>query len=243
MKLKCVVVDDEPLAIDKMKDYIGRIQYLDLQASFDNAIDALEYIRSHPVDLMFLDIQMERLTGIQLMEIATRKPRIIVTTAYSQYALKGYELDVSDYLLKPIAFERFLKAVNKVTEEIRSESTEIRPLQEERPHETPGDFIFVKADYHMHKVGLKDILFIEGMKDYLRIHLPTERIMTLMSFMKMEKVLPPGRFMRIHKSFIISMEKIERIDRNLVLIAGHKIPIGNKYRKEFFDRLAKEKII
>jgi len=243
MNIKCIVVDDEPLAIEKITEYIKRIPYLDLLASYDNAIDALEFMRDKKTDLVFLDIQMDKFTGIQLLEILRNPPKIIITSAYDQYALKGYELDVTDYLLKPISFERFLKAVNKVGTEIRSDQSSRPVIETEGNVKPPAEYIFIKADYHMHKVKLENILYIEGMKDYLRLHLPNERLMTLMSFMKMEKVLPPDRFMRVHKSFIISLDKIERIERNTVLVAGQKIPIGNKYKKEFFEYLEKEKVL
>ncbi|MFH1159967.1 MAG: LytTR family DNA-binding domain-containing protein [bacterium] len=243
MNIRCIVVDDEPLAIEKLTDYISRIPYLKLQASFNNVIDAMEFLRDQSIDLVFLDIQMDTFTGIQLLEIVRNPPKVIITTAYDSFAVKGYELDVTDYLLKPISFERFLKAVNKVCEEICSGKTVLPVLPQENTEKFSSDFIFVKADYHLHKVRLSDILFIEGMKDYLRLHLPNERIMTLMSFVKMEKVLPPERFMRVHKSFIISLEKIERIERNMILIATHKIPIGNKYKKTFFEYLEKGKIL
>lgn len=243
MNIKCIVVDDEPLAIEKITEYIKRIPYLDLLASFDNAIDALEFMRDKRTDLVFLDIQMDKFTGIQLLEILRNPPKIIITSAYDNYALKGYELDVTDYLLKPISFERFLKAVNKVGTEIRSVQPSRSTLETEGNIRPPAEYIFIKADYHMHKVKLENILYIEGMKDYLRLHLPNERLMTLMSFMKMEKILPSDRFMRVHKSFIISLDKIERIERNTVLVAGQKIPIGNKYKKEFFEYLEKEKVL
>lgn len=243
MNIKCIVVDDEPLAIEKVTEYINRIPYLELLASFDNAIDALEFMRDKKTDLVFLDIQMEKITGIQLLEILRNPPKIIITSAYDSFALKGYELDVSDYLLKPISFERFLKAVNKVAGEIRSSKASGPAGDQDAGAKPPADYIFIKADYHMHKVKLENILYIEGMKDYLRLHLPNERIMTLMSFMKMEKVLPPDRFMRVHKSFIVSLDKIERIERNVILVAGQKIPIGNKYKKEFIEYLEKEKVL
>jgi DNA-binding LytR/AlgR family response regulator len=243
MNINCIVVDDEPLAIEKMTDYISRIPYLKLTSTFDNAIDALEYLRDNPVDLVFLDIQMEKFTGIQFLEILRNPPKIVITSAYDSYALKGYELDVTDYLLKPISFERFLKAVNKVGEEIRTTRESKGSAQPTKESKPAPDYIFVKADYHMHKIKLGDILYIEGMKDYLRIHMPEERIMTLMSFMKIEKVLPSNQFMRVHKSFIISLEKIDRIERNTIMIGTHKIPIGNKYKKEFMDYLEKEQIV
>lgn len=243
MKIKCIVVDDEPLAIEKITEYIERIPSLDLMASFDNAISALEFLRDKKTDLVFLDIQMDKFTGIQLLEILRNPPKIIITSAYDSYALKGYELDVTDYLLKPISFERFLKAVNKVGGEIRAEKSSRPGTDSDATIKLPADYIFIKADYHMHKVKLENILYIEGMKDYLRLHLPTERIMTLMSFMKMETILPPDKFMRVHKSYIVSLDKIERIERNTIMIAGAKIPIGNKYKKEFMEYLEKEKVL
>ena len=242
MKIRCIVVDDEPLAIEKLTGYIGRMPLLSLEASFESALEAMEYLHSNPVDLVFLDIQMEKLTGIQFLEIMKKRPRIVITSAYNQYALKGYELDVADYLLKPISFDRFVKSVDKVAAEMMAEPEAHTPIvrQEERREE---DFIFVKADYQMQKVNLADILYIEGMKDYLRIHLPNARIMTLMSFTRMEKALPSDRFRRIHKSFIIPVDKIDQVERTLVMIGPHKIPIGNKYRKEFFDFLEQKKIV
>lgn len=243
MNIECIVIDDEPLAIEKLTGYIQQIPFLDLKSSFENAIDALEYLRDKHVDLVFLDIQMDTFTGIQLLEILRNPPKIILTTAYDQYALKGYELDVSDYLLKPISFERFLKAVNKVGAEIWARKGSGHQGQQSVQEPQGNGFIFVKADYHMHKIKLDDIQFIEGMKDYLRIHLPNERIMTLMSFMKMEKVLPANKFMRVHKSFIVSLDKIERIERNIIMIGPHKIPVGNKYKKEFMDYLERENVL
>lgn len=243
MNIRCIVVDDEPLAVEKITWFIKRIPFLELLSTFDNAISALEFLRDKITDLVFLDIQMDKFTGIQLLEILRNPPRIIIISAYDSYAVKGYELDVSDYLVKPISFDRFLKAVNKVAGEIRNGHTPASASENEGKTQPVADYIFIKADYHIHKVKLDNIIFIEGMKDYLRLHLPNERIMTLMSFLKMEKVLPPDRFMRVHKSFIVSLDKIERIERNIILAGGHQIPIGNKYKKDFFDYLEKEKIL
>lgn len=243
MKIRCIVVDDEPLAIEKLTGYIQRMPMLSLEASFENALEAMEYLHSNTADLVFLDIQMEKLTGIQFLEIMKRRPRIIITSAYDQYALKGYELDISDYLLKPISFDRFVKAVDKVAAEMLTDPDTAGPVAVQAEPAQGEEYIFVKADYQMQKVNLKDILFIEGMKDYLRIHLPNQRIMTLMSFSRMEKALPPDRFRRIHKSFIIPVDRIDQVERTVVVIGAHKIPIGNKYRKEFFDYLEKKKIV
>jgi DNA-binding LytR/AlgR family response regulator len=186
---------------------------------------------------------MEKLSGIQFLEIMKNRPRVVITSAYDRYALKGYELDITDYLLKPISFDRFVKAVDKVAAEMMAEPSNHRVTAVAEEHAPGNEFIFVKADYQMQKVNLSDILFIEGMKDYLRIHLPNARIMTLMSFSRMEKALPPEQFRRIHKSFIIPVDKIDQVERTMVMIGSHKIPIGNKYRKEFFDYLEKKKIV
>jgi two-component system, LytTR family, response regulator len=243
MKIRCIVVDDEPLAIEKLTGYIQRIPMLELAASFENALEAMEFLRANSTDLVFLDIQMEKLTGIQFLEIMKNRPRVVITSAFDQYALKGYELDVTDYLLKPISFDRFMKSVDKVAAEMMADTENRGTPVINEDGGRGNEFIFVKADYQMQKVNLSDILFIEGMKDYLRIHLPNSRIMTLMSFTRMEKALPSDRFRRIHKSFIIPVDKIDQVERTMVMIGPHKIPIGNKYRKEFFDYLEQKKIV
>lgn len=233
MKIKCVVVDDEPLAIEKLSVFIGRIPFLELVETFTNPLDALSYLRSNDADLLFLDIQMEDLTGIQLIDVLQKKPKIILTTAYDQYALQGYELNISDYLLKPISFERFLKAVNKVANAFSSE------LSHTVKHENPAshDFIFVKTEYRMQRIMLADILYIEGMKDYLHIITKTGGIMTLMNFAQMMTQLPLGSFIRVHKSYIVALSKIESVERDRILINGKHIPIGETYRKDFYQAI------
>jgi two-component system, LytTR family, response regulator len=243
--IKCVVVDDEPLAVDKMAGFIRKVNFLELAGSFHSGIDAMHFIRNNPVDLLFLDIQMDDLTGIQLLEIMKDRPQVVLTTAYSEYALKGYELDVADYLLKPISFDRFLQAVNRVADKLklaRNLAEDFSPLQPS-PYWAVKDFILVKADYHMEKVVFREILYIEGMKDYLGIVTIQKRIMTLMNFSTMEELLPPTGFCRIHKSYIIALDKIDKIDRNHVIIQKERIPIGETYRKAFFEHLRSKGII
>ncbi|MCX6271356.1 MAG: LytTR family DNA-binding domain-containing protein [Bacteroidetes bacterium] len=238
MNIRCIAIDDEPLALDKMEGYIGRVPFLTLEAKFDNAISAIEYLKENETDLIFLDIQMEGLSGIQMLESLKIHPKVILTTAYDQFALKGYELDVTDYLLKPIAFDRFLKAVDKVYEILQAKQRSTVIHKEVVQTASRDEFIFVKTEYRLEKVNFRDILFIEGMKDYLRIHcLPDKRIMTLMSFMKMEQLLPTDLFVRVHKSFIVSLEKIHSIERNHIRIGEHRIPIGESYRKQFWSLL------
>ncbi len=244
MKIRCVVVDDEPLAIEKLKSFITKVPMLELAGTFSNAIDALQFMKINQVDLLFLDIQMDDLTGIQLLEIMTHKPQVILTTAYSEFALKGYEFDVVDYLLKPISLERFLQAVNRVADKFALS----RPRVEVNPQNYTAsvaekDFILVKADYHMEKVTFRDVLYIEGMKDYLGIVTTDKRIMTLMSFNTLEELLPARGFCRIHKSYIIALAKIDKIDRNHVIINKQRIPIGDTYRRSFFDLLKSMGII
>lgn len=244
LKLKCLVVDDEPLAVEKLADYISRLDFLELVGTAGSATDALNKLNSMAVDLLFLDIQMHDLTGIQLLGVLKVKPQVIFTTAYSEYALKGYELDVTDYLLKPISFERFLQAANRAMEK----KIQLLPPQSNLAsvpvtQHSGKEFIMVKADYHIEKITIAEILFVEGMKDYLGIMTSAKRVMTLMNFATMESMLPQTGFFRVHKSFIVALSHIDKIDRNHLVIQKHRIPIGDTYRKAFFSHLRNEGII
>lgn len=245
MILKCIAVDDEPLALDIIEDYVSKVPFLQLVKRTENAIEALQLVQAGGIDLVFLDIQMPDLTGIQFLKIAGEKSNFILTTAYSQYALESYDLNVSDYLLKPIAFDRFYKAVEKVHKQLqKSEPAPVAPPTPEPPaiqglmgnnHATPvQDFIFVKTEHKIQKIQLDDILYIEGLKDYISIFTKTERVITLQNMKKMEETLPKGEFIRVHKSYIISIDKIESIERSRISIASKVIPIGDTYRDEFF---------
>lgn len=236
MRLKCIAVDDEPLALDIIEDYISKVPFLELVKRTENAIEALQLVQAGGIDLVFLDIQMPDLTGIQFLKIANNKASYILTTAYSQYALESYDLNVSDYLLKPIAFDRFYKAVEKVRNQHQKEET-AAPVAEPAPAaavQPVQDFIFVKTEHKIQKVQLDDILYIEGLKDYISIFTPTERIITLQNMKKMEETLPKGEFIRVHKSYIVAFNKIESIERSRIAIKGKIIPIGDTYRDEFF---------
>lgn len=214
MTINCITIDDEPLALAKLKDYIDKVQYLNLVASFENGADSLSFLKENTVDLIFLDIQMDDFTGIQLLEVLNDRPKVILTTAYDQYALKGYELDISDYLLKPISFDRFVKSVEKVYAILEKENAVKAELKESQMLvDKKSDFIFVKSDYKLQKVRFKDIMYIEGMKDYLRIVTPEKRLMVLQNFKRMEDILPDNKFVRVHKSYIISVEKIDSIGK------------------------------
>ncbi|RZK99138.1 MAG: response regulator transcription factor, partial [Pedobacter sp.] len=203
--------------------------------------EALQLVQAGDIDLVFLDIQMPDLTGIQFLKIAGNKANFILTTAYSQYALESYDLNVSDYLLKPIAFDRFYKAVEKVQAHLKV----AEPAEQPAPQLTNNgnganpiqDFIFVKTEHKIQKIQLEDILYIEGLKDYISIYTRTERIITLQNMKKMEETLPQTQFIRVHKSYIISLDKIESIERSRIAISGKTIPIGDTYREEFFKRI------
>lgn len=242
MIINCITVDDEPLALDKIREYIKRIGYLNLLESFDNALDALHFMKNNKVDLVFLDIQMEELTGIQMLESLKEKPQVILTTAYDEYALKGYELDVCDYLLKPISFQRFLRACEKVYDLLFPIKKPDISIPDPASSEAKKGYFFVKNGNITQKINFEDILFVEGMKDYLRIWTTKERVMTLLSFKKLEEALPSAGFKRIHKSYLISLDKIESIERNHVKIGEESLPIGDSYRREFFEVIGEDKI-
>jgi two-component system, LytTR family, response regulator len=240
MKLNCIAIDDEPLALDIIRDYCSRLPFINLEKTFDNALDSIAYLGDHPVDLLFLDIQMEELSGIQLLNTLSRRPYVIFTTAYDSYALQGFELDVMDYLLKPISFERFVKGVNKVFEKVQTDQA--AGNQGDAPLATiPGDpFFFVKTETRIEKIRYADVLFIEGMGDYWRIITTTKKIMSLLNYKKLEEILPPHQFVRVHKSFIIALDKIDSVERNRIKIGDRLIPISETYRKTFFDRIEKK---
>lgn len=239
MILKCIAVDDEPLALDIIADYVAKVPFLELVKRTESAIEAMQLVQEGNIDLVFLDIQMPELTGIQFLKIAGNKANYILTTAYSQYALESYDLNVSDYLLKPIAFDRFYKAVEKVRNQHQKQEVAVAAPAPE-PVATPPvaapiqDFIFVKTEHKIQKIELDDILYIEGLKDYISIFTKNERVITLQNMKKMEETLPKGEFIRVHKSYIISVDKIESIERSRISIAGKTIPVGDTYRDAFF---------
>ena len=244
MKLNCIAIDDEPLALEKMQQYIGKVDYLNLLQTFDSGVDALNFLKNNTVDLMFLDIQMEDLTGIQLLEAVIVKPKVIITTAYESYAIKGYELDVSDYLLKPISLQRFIKSVDKIYNKLTEDSSNPdRVSVGDTDNKKKDDFIFVKTEYRIEKINFKDILYVEGMKDYLQIHTEDKKIMTLLSFNKLLKHLPADNFIRVHKSYVVSVNKIKSVERKFISVRDIKIPIGDTYREHFFFLLKSRDLI
>lgn len=228
MNLNCLIVDDEPFAHKVIERYMQDIQILQLQKNCYNAVEALQALHEHPVDLIFLDIQMPKLTGLSFIKSLPHKPQVILTTAYKEYALEGYELDVCDYILKPFSFERFLLAVNKAAIRIEREHL---PAQEERSHERhTSSFIAIKADKKLHKVELQDILYFESYGSYVKVHLKDRVLVTLESLKNLESTLPKEAFVRIHKSFLVSSAKINCVEGNTVHIGLKQLPVGAMYK-------------
>lgn len=236
--LKCLVVDDEPLAIKLLEDHISSVPFLSLVQTYTNPLEALVSISNTPVDLIFLDIQMPQLNGIQFMQLLQNRAMVIITSAYQEYAIEGFEHNVVDYLLKPIAFERFYKAVEKAHTLKNPNTTLTKP---DELHPTTGGYIFIKVETKMVRVELDDIYYIEGLKNYVSIYTKTQRIVTLQVMKQLEEVLPPNRFVRVHKSFIVALDKINVIERQELHIKDQIIPIGNTYLEHFNKLLEKRK--
>ena len=223
-KYSCIIIEDEPLALKRTMDFVNKIPFLNLIDTFDNAINGLFYLKSNKVDLLFLDINMDELSGIELLESSKIDSQVIITTAYQEYALKGYELNVTDYLLKPFTFDRFLKAINKAQENLTNHISDSQP-----------DFIFVKTEYRLEKIMLNEIVYIEGMRDYRRIHTVNKRVMTLQNFSEFEKLIPSSIVCRVHKSYMVAINKIVSIERNRIKIADQLIPISESYKEVFYQ--------
>ena len=221
-KIVCLAVDDEPPALDILKNYIRSVSTLELAATCMNAIDALNVLRNTRVDLMFLDIQMPQLLGTDLLRTLNNPPKVIFTTAYREFAIEGFELNAVDYLLKPVSFERFLKAVNKVMD------TRIT----QQPDEMRDAYLFFRSDRKMHKVAMEDIIFIESLKDYIKVVTRTRTIITKQSISSIEERLPKTSFIRIHRSFIISLNKVQSYTPELIAIGNEELPVSRMYRHE-----------
>lgn len=223
-KFTCIIIEDEPLALEKTKDFVEKVPFLHLSATFDNALTGLNYLNNHKVDLLFLDINMDELSGIDLLESSKINSQVIITTAYQEYALKGYELQITDYLLKPFTFNRFLQAVNKAQENLT-----------QKTQDTPPDFIFVKTENRLEKIMISEIIYIEGMRDYRRVHTTTKKVMTLQNFSEFERMIPASLVCRVHKSFMVALSKIESIERSRIKIADQLIPVSETYKETFFQ--------
>ena len=228
MKLSCIIIEDEPLAIEKLETFINKTPTLELKACFNNAINGLQFIQKNEINIIFLDIEMEHLNGIQFLESLQQKPYVIITSAYAEYALKGFELSVSDYLLKPFGYDRFLLSVNKVIEDFK-----LKQAQETEEHK----HLFIKTENRLENISTSNILYVEGMKEYLRIVLPNKKIMTKISFKNLLEQLPDNHFVQVHKSWLIQINKIESIERNRIKIGNTLIPIGNTFKNQFYEKI------
>lgn len=238
--LRCIAIDDESLALDLVEDNIAKVPFLKMEARCRNAFEAIEYLQNNPVDLIFLDIQMPGLTGVQFLEGLTQKPMVIFVTAYQQYAVEGFNLDVIDYVLKPISFERFLKASHKALDFYKNKLA----LQVQGSvSESKVDYIFIHADYSLMKIMLDDILYIEGLKDYIKIHVRTQKfpVVCRMTMKLIAEKLPADSFLRIHKSYIVSLKKIESIRNQKVKIGENHIPLSDSYSEQFYQTIGYQK--
>jgi DNA-binding LytR/AlgR family response regulator len=238
MKIKCLVVDDEPLALELVCNFVNKTGFLELEAKFDSALDALSFINTNSVDLIFLDIQMADLTGMELARVLEGRkdknsPKIIFTTAYNQFAIEGYKVDALDYLLKPFGYEEFLNASQKALKYFEQKSESNNSISEE--------YLFLKVEYQLVKVMLKDIILVEGYKDYVKVHLEGKDspLLSLTTLKHMEELLPENQFMRVHRSFIISLEHIKSISKSTVNMGIMNIGISEGYKERFLQFISK----
>jgi len=231
MKVRALIIDDEPLAQNVIIQYAAKLPDLEIAGTCNDAICAHKTLQENEIELIFLDINMPKLSGISFLKALKNPPLVIFTTAYSEYALEGFELNAIDYLKKPFSFERFCKAYFKAEELLQ-----LKKESNEKPHaEAQIDFLFVKSNKKTYKIAYSEIYYIEGLGDYIQIHLKNQKIITNLSMKKMLELLPQNQFYRIHKSFIISLENIELVEGNMVKINDNKLPIGNSYRKQFMQ--------
>lgn len=221
--VNCLVVDDEPLAISLLNDYVEKSPGLTLAGSTTSALEALRMLEKQPIDAIFLDIQMPELTGMQFLQIIDKKYQVVLTTAYAEFALKGYEHNVVDYLLKPVPFQRFLQAAEKLKSRVATPSAP-------PPATEPGKSLFLKTEYKVRRIDMQEIFYIEALKDYIAVHTAHEKILSLQSMNELESLLPPSMFVRIHRSYIVAIHKIESIERSRVVIKSQHLPIGETYR-------------
>lgn len=232
--IRCAILDDEPMAVALLSKYVERISSFELVKATTNPFEILDLIVQTTIDIVFIDIQMPELTGLQMMEMLGNKTKFVITSAYSEYALKGYEHNVVDYLLKPISFDRFYKCIQKIeslSQEKPAPAAEILAKTEEKQEE----FLFIKTDGKLVKINMNDLLLVEGLKDYLYLHLKNEKLIVLDTLKEFEAKLPALSFMRVHKSYIIRLDQIETIERNRVFIQNKIVPIGETYKTKFQD--------
>jgi len=240
LKINCIIIDDEPLARKGLKEYIVDVDFLHLAGEFDNPLKASDIISRGEVHLLFLDIQMPKITGLDFFKTLKQPPPVIFTTAYPQFALDGFELNALDYLVKPISFDRFLKAALRV-----KEYYEVRQKNEKEIMDAPAspDYFFVKADSKLVKILFEEILFIEALQNYVVIHTKEKKYITYLTFKSVEEYLPASRFIKVHKSFIVSAPKIQSIEGNIIRIDSHDIPISRNLKDEVMELLLKGKFL
>ncbi len=238
-EMNCLIVDDEELARNLVENYISRLPHLKVVGKCTNPFEAMQVLQEQPVDLMFLDIQMPELTGVEFLKTLPQKPLVIFTTAYKEYALQSYELNVVDYLLKPFRFERFLQAVNKASKLKMLDSIEKPPTPSPTTVEEPDkkDYLLVKSEFKVFRIFYKDIFYIESMKEYVAYHTPAGRTLSLGSLKKLEQELPADQFIRVHKSYIVNKGKVSALEGNQIHVEGVKIPIGTSYREQVMEEL------
>ncbi|MFD2942021.1 LytR/AlgR family response regulator transcription factor [Flavobacterium notoginsengisoli] len=231
MKIKCVLIDDEPLAIKVLQNYFTNFTDFEVIATFNNSLEALDFINSTPVDAVFLDINMPMMTGFELISLIESKTKVIITTAFREFAAESYDLDVLDYLVKPIPLPRFIKCIHKIT-------TEYNLKNNIKVETAKGDsHIFIKVDKKMMKINIEEILFVEGMKEYIKVVTPDKTYITHKSLTSLSEELPAERFLRIHKSYVIALNKVKSIEGNRVQIQSYNIPIGRNYSKEVKNKI------
>jgi len=235
MKLKAIAIDDEPLALRLVSDYIDKTPFLELVGSFDNPLDAIDFLSSQSADLIFVDIQMPDLTGIEFARSLEDAPKIIFTTAYEKYALEGFKLNAIDYLLKPFSYEEFLKAAQKARKQSELEANSHPSI------EANNQFLFLKSEYKIRRINFNDILYIEGLKDYIKVYTTGEDkpVLSLNSMKSLEQKLPETRFMRVHRSFIVNLERIDTIERSRIIFGKTYIPVSDQYKDKFQEYLDK----
>jgi len=231
MKIKCVLIDDEPLAIKVLQNYFTNFTDFEVVATFNNSLEALDFINSTPVDAVFLDINMPMMTGFELISLIENKTKVIITTAFREFAAESYDLDVLDYLVKPIPLPRFIKCINKIT-------TEFNLKNNIKVETSKGDsHIFIKVDKKMMKINIEEILFVEGMKEYIKVVAPDKTYITHKSLTSLSEEVPSDRFLRIHKSYVIALNKVKSIEGNRIQIQSYTIPIGRNYSKEVKNKI------
>jgi len=235
MKLKTIAIDDEPLALRLVSDYVSKTPFLELVGSFDNPLDAIDFLSKQSADLIFVDIQMPDLTGIEFARSLESAPKIVFTTAYEKYAIEGFKLNAIDYLLKPFSYEEFLKAAGKARKQTELEAIVLPSI------EANSQFLFLKSEYKIRRINFNDILYIEGLKDYIKVYIPGDDkpVMSLNSIKSLEQKLPEDKFMRVHRSFIVNLDKIDTIERSRIIFGKVYIPVSDQYKDKFQEYLDK----